>query len=304
MEFKVSFKEANLRLDKVLSIYCTDKSRSYLSKVIDDGLVKVNGEVGKPSLKVKENDLIELTYPEDKTISIKGEDIPLKIIYEDSDILIVDKPQGLVVHPAAGHWEGTLVNAVLNHCKDLSTINGVIRPGIVHRIDKDTSGLICIAKNDEAHHKLAEQLKDHTMNREYVALVKGVIKENSGTIDMPIGRHKGNRLKMAADKNGKPALTHFTVLDRFENHTLVACKLVTGRTHQIRVHMSEIGHPVEGDPLYYGKNYDSLYKGGQLLTAVKLTLVHPRSNEKMTFETNLPDYFIEVVGKLKKNSAF
>ena len=300
MEFKVSFKEANLRLDKVLSIYCPEKSRSYLAKVIDDGLVFVNKEVAKPSLKVKENDLIELTYPEDKTISLKGEDIPLNIIYEDSDILIIDKPQGLVVHPAVGHWDGTLVNAVLNHCKDLSTINGVIRPGIVHRIDKDTSGLICIAKNDEAHHKLAEQLKDHTMNREYLALVKGVIKENSGTIDMPIGRHKGNRLKMAAEKDGKSALTHFTVIDRFENHTLVSCKLVTGRTHQIRVHMSEIGHPVEGDPLYYGKNYDSLYKGGQLLTAVKLTLIHPRTNEKMTLETKLTDSFSEVINKLKK----
>ncbi|MCQ2087325.1 MAG: RluA family pseudouridine synthase [Bacilli bacterium] len=300
MEFTVTFKEANLRLDKVLAIFCSEKSRSYLSKVIDEGLVKVNGEVAKSSLKVKENDLIEITYPEDKTISLKGEDIPLNIIYEDSDILIIDKPQGLVVHPAAGHWEGTLVNAVLNHCKDLSTINGVIRPGIVHRIDKDTSGLICIAKNDEAHHKLAEQLKDHTMNREYVALVKGVIKENSGTIDMPIGRHKGNRLKMAADRDGKTAITHFTVLDRFETHTLVGLKLVTGRTHQIRVHMSEIGFPVEGDPLYYGKHYDALYQGGQLLTAVKLSLIHPSTGELMTFETKLPPYFDEVMAKLKK----
>mgnify|MGYP003295781436 FL=1 len=300
MEFTVTFKETNLRLDKALAVFCTDKSRSYLSKVIDEGLVKVNGEVAKPSLKVKEGDVIDITYPEDKTISLKGEDIPLNIIYEDSDILIIDKPQGLVVHPAAGHWEGTLVNAVLNHCKDLSTINGVIRPGIVHRIDKDTSGLICIAKNDEAHHKLAEQLKDHTMNREYVALVRGVIKENGGTIDMPIGRHKGNRLKMAADKDGKTAITHFTVLERYENHTLVGLKLVTGRTHQIRVHMSEIGHPVEGDPLYYGKHYDAIYKNGQLLTAVKLTLIHPRTNEKMTFETSLPEYFNEVINKINK----
>lgn len=300
MEYKVTFKEANLRLDKVLSIFCSEKSRSYLTKVVDQGLVKVNNEIAKPSLKVKEGDLIEINYPEDKTISLKGEDIPLKIIYEDSDILIIDKPQGLVVHPAAGHWEGTLVNAVLNHCKDLSTINGVIRPGIVHRIDKDTSGLICIAKNDEAHHKLADQLKDHTMNREYVALVKGVIRENSGTIDMPIGRHKGNRLKMAADRDGKNATTNFTVLERFENHTLVDCKLVTGRTHQIRVHMSEIGHPIEGDPLYYGKNYDSLYKNGQLLTAIKLTLLHPKNNEKMVFETELPDYFVEVIKKLRE----
>jgi len=299
MRFVVTYKEANLRLDKVLAIFCEGKSRSYLSKVIDESMVTVNGEVAKPSLKVKENDVIELTYPEDKKISLQAEDIPLNIIYEDSDILIIDKPQGLVVHPAAGHWEGTLVNAVLNHCKDLSTINGVIRPGIVHRIDKDTSGLICIAKNDEAHHKLADQLKDHTMNREYIALVKGVIKENGGTIDMPIGRHKGNRLKMAADKDGKPATTHFEVLERFENHTLVSCRLVTGRTHQIRVHMSEIGHPVEGDPLYYGKGFDALYKGGQLLTAVKLTLIHPKTGEKKTFETQMPDYFKEVIEKLK-----
>lgn len=299
MKFIVTFKEANLRLDKALAIFCTDKSRSYLSKVIDEGLVTVNGEIAKQSLKVKENDEIELTYPEDKKISLKGEDIPLKIIYEDSDILIIDKPQGLVVHPSAGHWEGTLVNAVLNHCTDLSTINGVVRPGIVHRIDKDTSGLICIAKNDEAHHKLAEQLKDHTMNREYVALVKGVIRENGGTIDMPIGRDKGNRVKMAVDKEGKSATTHFEVLKRFEDHTLVSCRLVTGRTHQIRVHMSQIGHPVEGDPLYYGKGFDTLYKGGQLLTAVKLTLIHPHTGEKMTFETEIPDYFKSIVEDLK-----
>jgi len=298
MEYKVTYKEARNRLDKVLSIFCPEKSRSFLAKAFEQDLVKVNGVVSKPSLKVKEGDVVSFEFAVDKPTDIKGEDIPLNIIFEDDQILIIDKPQGLVVHPAAGHWEGTLVNAVLNHCKTLSSVNGEFRPGIVHRIDKDTSGLICIAKNDDAHRILAEQLKDHTMHREYVALVKGVINENSGTIDMPIGRHKGNRVKMAVDKDGKNAITNFTVLKRFEDHTLLSLKLVTGRTHQIRVHMAAINHPVEGDPLYYGKQYDSLYKGGQLLTAVKLTLIHPTTKKEMTFETKLPQYFEEVLTKL------
>jgi len=296
LQFKVTYKENKERLDKVLSLYCPDKSRSYLAKLIDDGNCLVNNEVAKSSLKVKTNDEISLTIPEDKPLEVKAEDIPLNIIFEDKDILIIDKPQGMVVHPSAGHHEHTLVNAILAHCDDLSGINGVLRPGIVHRIDKDTSGLICVAKNDEAHNFLAEQLKDHTMSRTYVALVRGVIKETTGTIDMPIGRHPGNREKMAVNRNdGKPATTHFKVLERFKEHTLIECSLVTGRTHQIRVHMSEIGYPVEGDPLYGGKSYDKLYKGGQLLTAVKLRLVHPRTKELMNFETDLPDYFKEIL---------
>lgn len=297
--FTVTFIEADLRLDKVLVGFMKDKSRTYVSKLIDDGNVLVNGEVARPALKVRENDVITVEIPEDKPLEVKGENIPLDVVYEDSDILIINKPQGMVVHPSHGHWEHTLVNAVLAHCTDLSGINGVIRPGIVHRIDKDTSGLICIAKNDEAHNFLAEQLKDHTMNREYVAIVRGVIKENTGTINMPIGRDKQNRQKMAVEPiNGKDATTHFTVLQRFNNHTLVRCKLVTGRTHQIRVHMAYIGHPVEGDQIYGGRSAGKIYKDGQLLSAVKLTLIHPRSKKPQSFEIDIPDYFKEVMKEL------
>ena len=207
----------------------------------------------------------------------------------------------MVVHPSAGHHEHTLVNAIMHHCNDLSGINGVIRPGIVHRIDKDTSGLICIAKNDTAHEFLAEQLKDHTMSRTYLALVRGVIKEETGTIDMPIGRDPKNRQKMAVVREGgKNAITHFKVLERFSTHTLIECSLVTGRTHQIRVHMSQIGYPVEGDPLYAGRNYDKLYKDGQLLTAIRLKLIHPRSKKEMEFSIDIPPYFKEVMENLKK----
>ena len=298
-KFIVGIDKNNERLDKVLVDFLSDKSRTFISNLIEQGYVLVNGKIAKPSLKVKANDAINVNIPEVKPLEIVAEDIPLKVIYEDDDILIIDKPQGMVVHPCNGHHEGTLVNAILNHCETLSGINGVARPGIVHRIDKDTSGLICVAKTDEAHHKLANQLADHTMNREYIALVRGVIKENKGTIDMPIGRHKGDRKKMAVNKeSGKPAITHFEVIKRYENHTLIRCKLVTGRTHQIRVHMAEIGFPVEGDPLYCGKNYHKLYKNGQLLTAVKLTLIHPSTNKKMSFETNIPDYFNNVLNKL------
>mgnify|MGYP004447382907 FL=1 len=297
--FTVTYIEADLRLDKVLVGFMKDKSRTYVSKLIDDGNVLVNGEVASPSLKVRENDVINVEIPEDKPLEIKSENIPLDVVYEDSDILIINKPQGMVVHPSHGHWEHTLVNAVLAHCKDLSGINGVIRPGIVHRIDKDTSGLICIAKNDEAHNFLAEQLKDHTMNREYVAIVRGVIKENTGTINMPIGRDKQNRQKMAVEPiNGKEATTHFTVLERFNNHTLVRCKLVTGRTHQIRVHMAYIGHAVEGDQIYGGRSAGKIYKDGQLLSAIKLTLVHPKTKQIHSFEIDIPEYFKEVMKEL------
>ncbi len=289
-----------MRLDKALVSFMPDKSRSYIAKIIEDGNCFVNGKEAKSSLKLKEGDVITINVPEDRPLEVNAEDIPLDIVYEDKDIIIINKEQGMVVHPSNGHWEHTLVNAILNHCKDLSAINGVIRPGIVHRIDKDTSGLICVAKNDTAHKFLAEQLKDHTMARDYIALVRGVIQENNGTIDMPIGRDKGNRQKMAVTReNSKPAITHFKVLQRFSNNTLVECKLVTGRTHQIRVHMSEIGHPVEGDPLYGSRTYDKLYKGGQLLTAYKLRLVHPTSKKEMEFQIELPSYFKEIIDNLK-----
>ena len=297
--FVISYKEANNRLDKALSLFKSDISRSYIAKLIEEGKVLVNDKQEKASYKVKENDVILLMDIEEKKSDIKEEDIPLDVVYEDDDIMIINKVQGMVVHPANGHYSGTLVNALMYQADSLSSINGVVRPGIVHRIDKDTSGLICIAKNDNAHHFLADQLKDHTMSREYIALVRGVIKENSGTIDMPIGRDKKDRQKMGIDKEGKPATTHFQVLERFNDHTLVKCQLVSGRTHQIRVHMAAINHPVEGDPLYAGRNYDKLYKNGQLLTAYKLKLIHPSSKKEMVFEIDLPDYFREVLDKLR-----
>ena len=299
--YRVTYLEDGLRLDKALVAFFPDKSRSYLSLLISDGHCLVNGSPQKASFKVKEGDEITLDIPDPVELVIKKEDIPLDIVYEDEDILIINKPQGMVVHPSAGHHEHTLVNAIMNHCKDLSGINGVIRPGIVHRIDKDTSGLICIAKNDVAHEFLAEQLKDHTMARTYIALVRGVIKEETGTIDMPIGRDPKNRQKMAVVREGgKNAITNFKVLERFATHTLIECSLVTGRTHQIRVHMSQIGYPVEGDPLYAGKNYDKLYKGGQLLTAIKLKLVHPRTKKEMEFSIPIPDYFRTILDNLQK----
>lgn len=296
--FEISVELQGQRLDKALVNLVIDKSRSHITKMIDDNLVFVNGKCEKSSYKVKTGDVIEIEETEVQELKIEKEDIPLDIVYEDSDILIINKPQGMVVHPANGHWNGTLVNAILNHCKDLSGINGVVRPGIVHRIDKDTSGLICVAKNDIAHNFLAEQLKDHTMHREYYALVKGQIKESSGEINLPIGRSKSDRKKMAVDKeNGKYAVTYFKVVKRFLNHTLVTCKLLTGRTHQIRVHMAYIGHPVEGDPLY-GTRANKVYRDGQLLTAYKLSLIHPRTKKEMTFEIDLPKYFIDVINKL------
>ena len=298
-KFCVTYLEANNRLDKALSLFKSELSRSYIAKLIDEGKVLVNDKLEKASFKVKENDEITLLTIEEKVSEIAKEDIPLDIVYEDDDIMIINKVQGMVVHPANGHYSGTLVNALMSQADSLSTINGVVRPGIVHRIDKDTSGLICIAKNDIAHRFLSEQLKDHTMAREYMALVRGVIKENSGTIDMPIGRDKKDRQKMGVDKNGKPATTHFQVVERFHDHTLVKCQLVSGRTHQIRVHMAAISHPVEGDPLYAGRNYDRLYKNGQLLTAYKLKLIHPSSKKEMIFEIDLPDYFKEVLDKLR-----
>ena len=298
-KYTVLESQNHMRLDKVLVAFMTDKSRNFISKIIDDGHCFVNGKVGKPSLKVFEGDEITIEVPENRELNVTSEDIPLKIIYEDEDILIIDKPQGMVVHPSNGHWEHTLVNAIMHHCKDLSGINGVIRPGIVHRIDKDTSGLLCIAKNDTAHNFLAEQLKNHTMSRTYVALVRGVIKENHGTINMPIGRDEKDRQKMAVTRNNsKEAITHFDVLERYSNNTLVECHLLTGRTHQIRVHLAHIGYPVEGDPLYGGRNYKNLYDGGQLLTAVKLKLIHPRTKKEMEFQTELPSYFQDILDNL------
>ncbi len=300
-KFVVTNEYNGYRLDKFLSSVLTNFSRTHIAKIIDEGEVFVNDKEAKSSLKLKENDVISLTIPENKELEVNKEDIPLDIVYEDKDILIINKPQGMVVHPSNGHNEHTLVNAILYHCKDLSGINGVNRPGIVHRIDKDTSGLICVAKNDNAHLKLAEQLKDHTMARTYTALVKGIIPENSGEINLPIGRDPNNRQKMGVTRtNSKEAITYFKVLKRYKEHTLVECHLKTGRTHQIRVHLSYIGYPVEGDPLYAGRKYDSLYKKGQLLVATSLTLIHPSTNEEMTFNIDLPDYFVDVLHQLEE----
>lgn len=300
MKILINEEYSNLRLDKALTLIYPDRSRTYIANLIDEGLVLVNGKNVKSSYKLSINDIVDVTFKEVQPLEVTKEDIPLDIIYEDKDILIINKPQGLVVHPAPGHYEHTLVNAILNHCNDLSGINGVARPGIVHRIDKDTSGLICIAKNDEAHNYLAAQLKDHTMNREYVALVKGVIKENHGKIDLPIGRDPHDRKKMAVNKeNSKEAITYFDVEKRFNNYTLVKCKLVTGRTHQIRVHMAYIGHPVEGDPLYNKKNATSLISTGQLLVAYKLNLIHPRTKKEISFEIPLPNYFLDIINNLE-----
>ena len=300
-KFVVTNEYNGYRLDKFLSSVLTNFSRTHIAKIIDEGEVFVNDKEAKSSLKLKENDVISLTIPENKELEVNKEDIPLDIVYEDKDILIINKPQGMVVHPSNGHNEHTLVNAILYHCKDLSGINGVNRPGIVHRIDKDTSGLICVAKNDNAHLKLAEQLKDHTMARTYTALVKGIIPENSGEINLPIGRDPNNRQKMGVTRtNSKEAITYFKVLKRYKEHTLVECHLKTGRTHQIRVHLSYIGYHVEGDPLYAGRKYDSLYKKGQLLVATSLTLIHPSTNEEMTFNIDLPDYFVDVLHQLEE----
>ena len=296
----VSEADSNQRLDKFLSTHFSSFSRTHIAKLIEEGSCLVNNKPAKASLKLKGGDEITIEIPEAKELEIAKEDIPLDVVYEDQDILIINKPQGMVVHPANGQYEHTLVNAILAHCNDLSGINGVLRPGIVHRIDKDTSGLICVAKNDHAHIALAEQLKDHTMARTYTALVKGVIPENSGEINLPIGRDPHNRQKMAVTRtNSKEAVTYFKVLKRFKEHTLIECKLKTGRTHQIRVHLSYIGFPVEGDPLYAGRKFDSLYKNGQLLVATSLKLIHPSSNKEMEFHIELPDYFKEVLNHLE-----
>ncbi|MDP4088063.1 MAG: RluA family pseudouridine synthase [Bacillota bacterium] len=287
------------RVDKFLSYAMEGKSRSYIQGLAEKGGVKVNDKAVKSNYKFKNGDIVEVTTPEPVTLDVKGEDISLNILYEDSDVLVVDKPQGMVVHPAAGNYSGTLVNAILNHCEDLSGINGVIRPGIVHRIDKDTAGVLVIAKNDAAHNKLAEQLKDHSMTRIYTALVEGIIKGQEGTIDAPLGRHPVERKKIAVLKEGRHAVTHYRVLENLKNTTLVECRLETGRTHQIRVHMAHIGHPLVGDPVY-GHKKQRFKLEGQLLHARILGFIHPRTGEYMEFESELPDYFKKVLDLLRK----
>lgn len=289
------------RIDKVLTGLFNDYSRSQIQLWLKDGAVSVNGQVVKANYKVKKNDEIVIAVPEPETLSIEAEDIPLEIVYEDEAVAVVNKPQGMVVHPSAGHPNGTMVNALMYHVKDLSSINGVIRPGIVHRIDKDTSGLLMVAKNDLAHESLAKQLKDKTSLRKYVALVHGVIPHEKGTINAPIGRSKVNRKMQAVREDGKPAVTHFNVLERFNDFTLVELTLETGRTHQIRVHMKYIGYPLAGDPVYGPSK--TLKGNGQFLHAKLLGFTHPITGQKMVFEAPLPTIFEKTLEKLRKSVA-
>ena len=299
-EFLVEEDEEGDRLDVYLSDQFVDMSRSYIQKIIKDKKVTVNGKVEKAKYLVKEEDKVVIEIPKPKILEVAPQDIPIEIVYEDDDIIIVNKPQGMVVHPAPGNYEGTLVNAILYHCKgNLSSINGVIRPGIVHRIDKDTSGILMIAKNNNAHNCLAEQLKDHSITREYEFICHGVFKEDNVTVDRPIGRNPKDRLKMAIVPNGKRAVTHFEVLERFNGYTHVRARLETGRTHQIRVHAMSINHPLVGDPVYGPKN-SKIKLNGQALHAKKLGFIHPTTKEYVEFDSELPDYFQKLLEKLRK----
>ena len=276
-----------------------------IKKLLEDGKITVNGEITKASYKVQLNDKIEIDIEKPKEVKLEAQEIPLDVIYEDNDILVVNKQKGLVVHPGNGNLDGTLANAVMAHCKDsLSGIGGELRPGIVHRLDKDTSGLLIIAKNDKAHIKMSEQIKDRKVKKTYIALVRGIISENEATINMPIGRSTKDRKKMAVTKNGKEAITHFKVLNRFTtnkaSYTLLEVKIDTGRTHQIRVHMAEIGHPVIGDTVYSnGKNEFGVV--GQCLHAKKLEFTHPITEKEMNLEAPLPEYFEKIIEELEKN---
>ncbi len=300
-EIKITVtKNDNIRIDKYLCEKLETFTRNNIANLIDKEMVSVNGKKVKSNYKPKLNDEITLTVPDPVMLDVKAEEIPLEIVYEDDDILVINKPKGMVVHPAAGNYEGTLVNALLGYCKDsLSEINGVIRPGIVHRIDKDTSGLLLVAKTNRAHLSLAEQIKQHSAKREYLALVIGEVKED-GTVNAPIGRSEKDRKKMAVTyKNSKEAITHYTVKERYNGYTLLHCRLETGRTHQIRVHMSHIGKPILGD-MVYGPKKQKFNLDGQMLHAFKIGFTHPVTKEPMTFETELPEYFLEILDKLSK----
>jgi len=294
----VAEKFIGIRLDVVVADYFEDKSRSYIQGLIEKEKVKVNNVVKKSNYKLRENDGITVETPDPIELNAKPEDIPLDILYEDSDVIVINKPQGMVVHPASGNLTGTLVNALLFHCKDLSGINGVTRPGIVHRIDKDTSGVIVVAKNDNAHNKLAEQFKEHSVTRIYIALTENVIKKEEDTIDAPLGRHPVEKIKMAVVKDGKRAVTYYKVLERFKANTLIECKLETGRTHQIRVHLAYKKFALVGDPIY-GFNKQRFNLKGQMLHAQKLGFIHPTTNKYIEFETPLPKYFERILTILR-----
>ncbi|MBQ5673636.1 MAG: RluA family pseudouridine synthase, partial [Lachnospiraceae bacterium] len=291
--------DQQMRLDKYLAEQFPEQTRSYLQKLIKDGEVTVNGKNVKTGYQLSKGDEVSVNIPEPKELDVEPQKMDLDIVYEDDDVILVNKPKGMVVHPAPGHTTDTLVNGLLYHCKDnLSGINGVARPGIVHRIDRDTTGILIVCKNDMSHNSIAAQLKEHSINRRYRALVHGNLKDDTGTVEGPIGRHPIDRKKMAInEKNGKPAVTHYTVLERFGNYTLIECKLETGRTHQIRVHMTSIGHPLVGDEVY-GPAKCPFKLQGQCLHAMILGFVHPRTGEYMEFSADLPEYFENLLSKL------
>ena len=293
LNYQVSDGQSGIRIDRYLSEMNEELSRSYIQKLLKEQKITVNGSAVKANYKVQEGDEISVAVPDIKEPDILPEDIPLDILYEDDDVLIVNKPKGMVVHPSAGHTSGTLVNAIMFHCKDnLSGINGVLRPGIVHRIDKDTTGSVIVCKNDAAHQALAVQFADHTITRRYRAIVHGVLTDDEGIIDAPIGRDNADRKKMAVNQvNGKSAVTHYTVLKRFERFTYIECRLETGRTHQIRVHMASIGHPLLGDSVYGPKKCPFPKLEGQTLHAMILGFVHPRTEEYIETSAPLPEYF-------------
>ncbi len=302
LQYEVTAEEDGLRLDQYIAGRCMDLSRSYIQKLIKESRVTINKNIQtKTKTAVQESDIVNVFLPDPKELEIKPQDIPLDILYEDNDVLVVNKPKGMVVHPAPGHYEDTLVNAVLYHCRDnLSGINGVLRPGIVHRIDKDTTGALIVCKNDKAHQKIADQLRAHTITRSYRAIVYNTFSEDEGMINAPIGRHPTNRKKrMVTEKNSKEAITHYKVLDHL-NHKFnyIECRLETGRTHQIRVHMSHIGHPLLGDEVYGPANSKFKNLQGQTLHAATLGFIHPTTEEYMEFSAPLPDYFEKLLKTL------
>ena len=305
IHFLIEEDQAGERIDKFLSESLPDLSRSYIQKLIKDEQVAVNHKIVKANYKLNTGDQLNLVVPELKEPDIVPEDIPIDILYEDSDLLIINKPKGMVVHPSAGHYSGTLVNALMYYCKnDLSGINGVMRPGIVHRIDMDTTGSLLVCKNDFTHNDIAEQLKVHSITRVYHAIVHGLVKNDKGTIDAPIGRHPIDRKKMSINyKNGKEAITHYKVLQRFNNYTYIECQLETGRTHQIRVHMASIGHPLLGD-FVYGPSKAPAKLQGQTLHAKIIGVKHPRTGEYLEVDAPLPEYFENLLKKLENNIHF
>lgn len=299
VEFTVNEGQAGKRLDVFVAEALDSVSRTHVQKLIEAEAVNVGGKTVKANYKVQANDTVVVTIPEAIPVEVLPEDIPLDILYEDQDVIVVNKPRGMVVHPAVGNYTGTLVNALLEHCKDLSGINGSIRPGIVHRLDKDTSGVMIAVKNDQAHLSLAEQIKNRTASRRYTAIVHGNIEESQGIINAPIGRHPIDRKKMAVTfENSKEAITKFKVLERFGNYTLVECKLMTGRTHQIRVHMAHIGHPVVGDPKY-GSGRKLFAIEGQALHSTELTFIHPSTGKQLSFRAEIPKDMQEILKKLR-----